>query len=49
MPKRAFNILIKRDIAGDFNYHTVGYYRLVILGGGILAALITVLIKIIFY
>lgn len=52
MPKKGFNNLIKRDFDKDFNpakLKDVGYYRVVIFGGGITSLLITFLIKIIFY
>lgn len=56
MPKRAFHNMIRRDLDHDFKpdgkgfvYRGVGYWRMVILGGGIIAAILTFLIKIIFY
>lgn len=56
MPKRAFHNLIRRDMDKDFKpedkgfvYRGVGYWRMVILGGGIVAAVLTFFIKIIFY
>ena len=52
MPKTGFDNIIKRDFDKDFNpkkIKDVGYYRMVILGGGITAAFITFFIKIIFY
>jgi hypothetical protein len=56
MPKRAFYSLIRRDMDKDFKpedkgfvYRGVGYWRMVILGGGIVAAVLTFFIKIIFY
>lgn len=55
MPKRAFHNIIRRDMDLDFKpegkgfvYRGVGYWRMVILGGGIIAAILTFLIKIIF-
>lgn len=52
IPKNNFNALIKRDFDKNFNsdkIKDVGYYRVVILGGGITALFITFLIKLIFY
>ena len=52
IPKKNFNALIKRDFDKNFNsdkIKDIGYYRVVILGGGITALLITFLIKLIFY
>ena len=56
MPKRGFDNLIRRDMDKDFKpenkgfvYRGVGYLRILILGGGIVAALFTFIIKIIFY
>lgn len=56
MPKRAFHNLIRRNMDKDFKpedkgfvYRGVGYWRMVILGGGIVAAVLTFLIKHIFY
>ena len=56
MPKKAFHSLIRKDIDKDFKpegksivYRGVGYWRMVILGGGLVAAVLTFLIKIIFY
>lgn len=56
MPKRTFHNLIRRDMDKDFKpegkgfvYRGVGYWRMVILGGGIVAAILTFFIKIIFY
>ena len=52
IPKINFNALIKRDFDKNFNsdkIKDVGYYRVVILGGGITALFITFLIKLIFY
>ena len=52
IPKNNFNALIKRDFDKNFNsdkIKDVGYYRVVILGGGITALFITFLIKFIFY
>lgn len=52
IPKAGFNNLIKRDFDKDFDtkkIKDVGYYRMVILGGGIIAGVITLLIKITFF
>lgn len=52
MPKTGFDNIIKRDFDKDFDpkrMKDVGYYRMVILGGGIVAGVITFLTKIIFY
>ena len=56
MPKTAFDNLIRRDMDKDFKpedkgfvYRGVNYWRMIILGGGIVAALLTFLIKLIFY
>jgi hypothetical protein len=56
IPKGAFHNLIRRDMDNDFKpegkgfvYRGVGYWRMVILGGGIVAAVLTFLIKLIFY
>lgn len=56
MPKRAFHNLIKRDMDKDFKpeekgfvYRGVGYWRMVIFGGGVVAVVLTFLIKLIFY
>jgi hypothetical protein len=56
MPKRAFHNLVRRDMDKDFKpegkgfvYRGVGYWRMIILGGGIVAVLLTFLIKLIFY
>ncbi|MBI2272387.1 MAG: hypothetical protein HYU70_01215 [Bacteroidetes bacterium] len=56
MPKRAFHNLIRRDIDKDFKpenkgfvYRGVGYWRMVILGGGIVAVILTFFIRLIFY
>lgn len=56
MPKKRLDNVIKRDMDKDFNpqgkgklYTALGYYKIVIFGGAITAALITVLIKIVFY
>ena len=52
IPKNNFNALIKRDFGKNFNsdkIKDVGYYRVVILGGGITALFNTFLIKLIFY
>lgn len=56
MPKRAFHNLIRRDMDKDFKpedkgfvYRGVSYWRMVIFSGGIVAALLTFLIKVIFY
>lgn len=56
LPKRAFHNLIRRDMDKDFQpeykgfvYRGVGYWRIIILGGGIIAALLTFLIKLVFY
>lgn len=52
MHKKPFDNLIKRDIDKDFDPNKrkdAGYYRVVILGGAIVAVVITLIIKIIFY
>jgi hypothetical protein len=56
IPKRAFHNLIRRDLDKDFKpegkgfvYRGVGYWRMIMFGGGIVAAIFTFLIKIIFY
>lgn len=56
MPKRTFHNLIRRDMDKDFKpedrgfvYRGVGYWRMIILGGGIVAGLLTFLIQLIFY
>lgn len=56
MPKKRLENVIKRDMDNDFNprgkegYFTArGYYGMVIGGGAITAALITLLIKVVFY
>jgi hypothetical protein len=56
MPKRGFDNLIKRDMDKDFNIEdkrfvsrNISYWRAVILGGGIVAAVFTFFIKIILY
>ena len=52
IPKKSFNALIKSDFDKNFNsdkIKDVGYYRVVILGGGITALFIIFIIKPIFY
>ena len=57
LPKKAFLTIIKRDMDKDFNpnnFRTIntyakGYYSIIVLGAGICAALITFLLKLIFY
>lgn len=56
IPKRGFHHLIRRDMDKDFKpeekgfvYRGVGYWRMVILGGGMIALALTFLVKFIFY
>ena len=57
IPKKAFISFIKRDMDKDFdvnnlkkvNPYALNYYRIVLLGAAIVAALITFILKVIFY
>jgi hypothetical protein len=56
VPKRGFDNVIKKYMDEDFKpekrgfvYRGVQYYRMVILGAGIVAGLLTFFIRIIFY
>lgn len=52
MPRKGLDNLIKRDFDKDFysaKMKDIGYYRIVILGAGITSAVITFLIKTLFY
>lgn len=57
VPKKAFISLIKRDMDKDFDVHNLkkinpyalNYYRIVLGGAAIIAALITFILKVIFY
>jgi hypothetical protein len=56
MPKKGFDKVIRKYMDSDFKpekktfaYRGVQYYRIVILGAGIVAAILTLLMKVLFY
>ncbi len=57
MPKKALLKMVRRDLGKNFNpnnlksvnTYALGYYKLIILGGAVVATIITLILKLLFY